>query len=286
MPKKNSIQSWILATRPKTLSGAIVPVLVGGATAWRATQGDISFTYNWVAILLCMLFAMTMQINANLVNDYYDCIRGIDGENRLGPKRACAQGWVSLPAMRWAIFISIAVATVIGAPLALWGGPWMLAVGALCVLFSFLYTTCLARMAMGDILVLVFFGLVPVCIPYYIQAGTIPPQLWRYGLACGLVTECLLLVNNYRDRDTDLGCGKRTLVTYIGPVATEWFFLFCGLAAVALCHPLRLPYIYIIPHILLWWRMRRINHGARLNQVLAMTGASILLFGILVSVGI
>lgn len=92
----NSLKAWFLAARPKTLTGAAVPVMIGIASA-ISQYGD---AVRVGAAVLCMLFALVMQIDANFVNDYFDFMKGTDDEKRLGPKRACAQGWITAAAMR------------------------------------------------------------------------------------------------------------------------------------------------------------------------------------------
>ena len=126
----NSIKAWILAARPKTLSGAAVPVIVALTKAWADTDSIV-----WIPALLCLLFALIMQIDANFVNDYFDCIKGVDGKDRLGPERACAQGWVTLPAMRWMIAGTTLLAAATGLPLIYWGGIKMIYIGIACIIF-------------------------------------------------------------------------------------------------------------------------------------------------------
>ena len=133
----NSLKAWILAARPKTLTGAAVPVMIGTALA----LADSDFHIRIVPTVLCFLFAFIMQIDANFVNDYFDFLKGTDDEKRLGPKRACAQGWVTTKAMRWALALTTMFACAVGLPLIYYGGWWMIAVGLLCVFFCFLYTT-------------------------------------------------------------------------------------------------------------------------------------------------
>ena len=144
-----------------------------------------------------------MQIDANFINDYYDFQKGLDDEKRLGPKRACAEGWITLPAMRRGIICTTLLSCLTGLPLVWYGGWTMVLVGVCCVAFCFLYTTCMARLGLGDLLVLVFFGLIPVGATYYLQSGTVVPEVWALSLACGLAIDCLLVANNYRDRDND-----------------------------------------------------------------------------------
>lgn len=137
--KTNSLSAWILAARPKTLTGAIVPVMIGTAWAWKMGGAE---NFRFLPALLCFLFAFLMQIDSNFINDYFDCVKGSDDkETRLGPKRACTEGWITLPAMRKGLFVTSLLASLVGLPLVFYGGWQMVLVGAACVLFAFLYTT-------------------------------------------------------------------------------------------------------------------------------------------------
>lgn len=229
--KVNSFKAWILASRPKTLSGAAVPVMIGTALAMRDASLDIRI----VPAVLCFLFAFLMQIDANFVNDYFDYVKGTDDENRLGPKRACAQGWITEKAMRRGMALTTVLSCMVGLPLVVYGGWHMIVVGVVCVVFCFLYTTCLSYMGLGDVLVLLFFGFVPVCLTYYLDMPSGAPLfsqevVWT-SLACGLVIDTLLVVNNYRDIDNDRRSGKKTLVVRIGARASEKLYLGLGLTA-------------------------------------------------------
>ena len=145
-----------------------------------------------------------MQIDANFINDFFDYTRGNDDiDRRLGPLRACTQGWVKIDSMKRAIALTTCVACIVGLPLIWYGGLEMIMIGILCVVFCFLYTTHLSYIGMGDLLVVVFFGIVPVCITYYIQLHTCTWQVFIASVACGLVIDGLLIINNYRDRDND-----------------------------------------------------------------------------------
>ena len=143
----NSLKAWILAARPKTLTGAAVPVMMGIACAVAM--------YGWCGIrvvpaVLCMLFALIMQVDANFVNDYFDFMKGTDDEQRLGPKRACAQGWITASAMRGGLFVTTLLACIVGLPLVYYGGWEMIMVGLACVVFCFLYTISFSYIGLGD----------------------------------------------------------------------------------------------------------------------------------------
>lgn len=290
--KKNSLRAWVLAARPKTLTGAAVPVMIGLAMAWADTGGVV----NWVPAVLCLLFAFVMQVDANFVNDYFDFVRGNDdATTRLGPLRACTQGWVSPRAMKWAIGVTTCLACCIGLPLVGYGGGDMVYVGLLCVLFCFLYTTHLSYVGMGDLLVLVFFGIVPVCVTYYLQTGMGTWQVVVASIACGVVVDCLLLVNNYRDRANDRRDGKMTLVVKLGARTAEWLYLACGVVAVVAgaIHlwsghwaAAVLPLVYLLLHIQTWRKVCRISKGRALNECLGETARNIFIYGLTLSVGL
>lgn len=294
--RKNSFKAWILASRPKTLTGAAVPVMIGLALAWSDAKGYEGDVFSWIAAVLCLLFAFIMQIDANFVNDFFDYVNGSDNrETRLGPERACTQGWVSVDAMKHAIALTTVLACVIGLPLVLFGGLEMILIGAVCVVFCFLYTTHLSYMGMGDLLVLLFFGVVPVCTTYYVQLHTVTAEVIVASLSCGLVIDALLLVNNFRDRDTDRVAGKNTLVVRIGEKASLLLYLSVGIVPCLLGlafwingHLLAfvLPLIYLVLHFFTFLRMKQIWYGRELNKCLGETARNIFVYGLLVAIGI
>ncbi len=294
--KQNSLKAWVLAARPKTLTGCAVPVMIGLAWAWTDDQAQFAgYAFRWPAALLCMLFAFIMQIDANLINDFYDYARGTDDQaTRLGPARACASGWVTLDTMKQAIAGTTVAGCVVGLPLIYYGGLEMLLVGMLCVVFCFLYTTLLSYHAMGDLLVLLFFGVVPVSCTYYVQLHTVTWQVALSSVLCGLVIDALLLVNNFRDRDTDREAGKQTLAVKLGPRRTlalyGWVGLVACLGGMAFAgqHLLAalLPLIYLVLHISTWLRIKQIYRGRELNSCLGQTARNIFVYGLTFSLGL
>ena len=183
-----ALRAWLLAARPKTLAAAAVPVLLGCALACAADA------FRPGAALLCFAFAFLMQIDANLINDLGDYLKGADRADRIGPERACARGWITPRAMRRGIALTTLAAAACGCGLLRYGGAELLAVGVACLLFAFLYTAgpCpLAYRGWGDALVLVFFGFIPVGVTCYVQTGTVPPAVAPTALAAGLVIDTL-----------------------------------------------------------------------------------------------
>lgn len=292
----NSWRAWLLAIRPKTLIGAVIPVLIGWVVAaydLRATGAE----FLWPPAVLCLLVACFLQITANLVNDLFDYLKGADRDDRQGPDRALAQGWITLQGMKWGIIIVTVLGCLAGLPLIIYGGWPLIGVGALCVLFAFLYTAGpypLAYHGWGDLLVLLFFGVVPVGFTAYLQTGVWSWEIIQAGLSCGLVIDTMLMINNFRDRDADRKSNKRTVVVRFGAAFGRWGYWLLGVTAVALYLPsawsssrwtLLLPALYLIPHTMVWRAMVRIDHGPELNRIFGRTVLNMLIYGILVILG-
>lgn len=287
-----SFKAWMLAARPKTLTGAAIPVMTGCSLA--AMYGHFKI----VPAVLCFLFAFLMQIDANFVNDLYDFLKGSDRKDRLGPERACSQGWISQKNMMYGIIITTILAGISGLSLLFFCGWEIIPVGIACIVFAFLYTAGpypLAYHGFGDILVLLFFGFIPVGCTYYIMAHDWNLSVIMASLACGLVIDTLLMINNFRDREQDALSGKKTIVVRLGSRAGLMLYFLLGMAACWCCFYFIgqgklwasvLPQIYLFPHILTTIKMARIHKGRELNIILGETSRNMLLFGVLLCAGL
>ena len=287
--KPNSIQAWLLAARPKTLAGAATPVFIGTALAYAAGY------FQWIPALICLLFASLMQIAANFINDLFDYLKGSDREDRLGPKRACSEGWISPNAMKKGIITIITFACALGCGLLFYAGWELIVVGSLCVLFAFFYTTGpypLSYNGWGDVLVILFFGFVPVGGTYYVQALGWSVDVTIAAIICGLAVDTLLVVNNYRDREADAQSGKRTIIVRFGEPFGRYLYLSLGIVAATLCcffipqkgiFAAFVALIYVILHINTWHRMVKIHRGQKLNSILGDSSRNMLLLSILLS---
>lgn len=215
---------WLLAARPKTLPAAFVPVLVGSAFAARDGR------FQPVAALLCLGFALLVQIGTNFANDYFDFLKGADTPQRVGPARAVAAGWVTPAAMRAAMLAVFAAAFVVGLGLIHFGGWWLLPLGIVSILCGLGYTGGpypFAYHGLGDLFVFLFFGLVAVGATYFVQTGRVTPEVVLAAAAIGGLSANILVANNYRDRETDARAGKRTLVVRLGPTAATVQYALC-----------------------------------------------------------
>ncbi|MDX2109319.1 MAG: 1,4-dihydroxy-2-naphthoate polyprenyltransferase [Verrucomicrobiota bacterium] len=207
------LNPWIQAARPKTLPAAVAPVLMATAIAW--SDGTVAY----VPATICLLFALLIQIGTNFANDYFDFIKGADTAARIGPTRMVAAGIIKPVAMRNAMAAVFATAFVVGCGLLPYGGWWLLTVGIASVICGIAYTGGpypLGYHGWGDVFVFIFFGLVAVCVTYYVQAGHFTLMTLLGGLATGALATNILVVNNYRDMATDVVAGKRTLAVRFG----------------------------------------------------------------------
>ncbi|WP_407444280.1 1,4-dihydroxy-2-naphthoate octaprenyltransferase [Fibrobacter sp.] len=296
MPKINSPKAWLLAARPKTLTGAMIPVMLAGSLAFYNDSFKPSL---WIC---CAAFACLMQIAANFINDIYDFLKGTDRKDRLGPERACAQGWITPKAMKIGIFIDVSIACAFGllAVTLSWEtlpyhGFEFIVLGAVCVIFAFLYTIGLSYLGLGDILVLVFFGFVPVCGTYYLQALTIDAGALIISVISGIAIDALLVINNYRDRDQDKISGKKTIIVRFGEPFGRFYYLAIGIVVTALIFSLfsTVRYFVLIPaiiyltlHIKTWREMVKIFKGRALNVILGKTSRNMFIMALLLSAAI
>jgi 1,4-dihydroxy-2-naphthoate polyprenyltransferase len=273
------VSPWVLAARPKTLSASVVPVLVGTALANRI---------DWI-IFFCALFgAAFIQIGTNLVNDALDFKRGADTAERLGPVRVTQAGLLSADAVMrgaWACFF---LAALCGVPLIVRGGWPIVIIGVTSILAAYAYTGGpfpLGYHGLGEIFVLVFFGVVAVGGSFYVQRLTFDARAMIAGLAVGLLAVALLAINNLRDVESDRASQKRTLIVRFGETFGRIEIAFCVLLPFGLIVPISWVPLAALPIASLLircvWRARR----AELNRCLAMAGALQWAFGILFVIG-
>ncbi|MEO7414505.1 MAG: 1,4-dihydroxy-2-naphthoate polyprenyltransferase [Opitutaceae bacterium] len=206
-------QVWVAAARPRTLPAAVAPVLLGAAFAWH----DGSFSMG--ASSLCLAFALLVQIGTNFANDYYDFVKGADTAARVGPRRAVAAGLVAPKTMFRAMASVFTVSFLVGLGLLPWGGWPLLVIGVASIFCGFAYTGGpwpLGYLGLGDVFVFLFFGLVAVCTTYFVQTHTVTTEVAWAATAIGALAANILVVNNYRDVETDAVAGKRTLAVRFG----------------------------------------------------------------------
>jgi 1,4-dihydroxy-2-naphthoate octaprenyltransferase len=283
---------WWTATRPRTLSISATPVLVG--TALALAEGAAPA---WFAMLAALCCALLIQVGTNLHNDAADFERGTDRPDRIGPLRVTAAGWASPTAVRRAAAISFALAFALGIYLVTVGGWPILIAGIASLLAGWSYSGGrypISHTPLGELFVLVFFGLVAVAGSHWLQVAAWSANAWLAGIVVGMPAAAVLLVNNYRDLEADLRSGRRTLAAVMGRQRSRLVY-----AALML-----LPFVVLLllamhgqKGALLGWlalpfsvslirRLRRTQPGPQLNLLLAGTAQAGFTVGLLLSIGL
>lgn len=283
--EKSLVCAWIEAARPKTLPASVSPVLLGSALAFY------DGVFMLLPALLCGLVALFAQIASNFANDYFDFKKGADKEDRLGPERAVAQGWISPKAMLVGTFIALGLACVCGIFLLFFSVWQLLFVGiaiAVCVLAYSAGPFPLAYNGLGDMCVLLFYGIIPVCFTYYIQTLTFSLLSFLLSVALGLLSVNILVVNNYRDYAQDKAARKRTTIVLFGRGFGRAFYIVNDLLAFIIVFPLLvdapwwIQFWFAALFALSFFTCKELftRDGKELNQTLAHTARNVFLFAL------
>lgn len=292
LPAPGSFGAWVLAMRPATLGAAVVPVAVGAAVAFAA--GGLRL---W-PVLGALLGAILIQIGTNFANDVFDYEKGADTKDRLGPTRAVQAGLISAKAMRAAMIFTFVLAALAGAYLTYVGGWPLLIIGITSILSGIAYTGGpypLGYNGLGDLFVMIFFGFVAVCGTVLVSLGSVPALAFWASWPPGALATAILVVNNVRDRDTDVLAGKRTLAVRFGRAAgiAEYRFLMVSSFLVPMLlfilgkagWPILLP-LLTAPAAVVLMRGLVAGQGKELNAVLVGTARLLVFFGALFAVGL
>ncbi len=213
-------RTWSLAARPKTLPAAVVPVWLGTVLAHKLGEA----TAPWLA-LCALLSAACIQIGTNFFNDALDFQKGSDTGHRLGPARATASGLRSARQVLRAGVLVLGVACLLALPLIQARGWPILAIGIPSLYFAFGYTGGpwpLAYRGLGELFVLLFFGLIAATGAVYVNTGKWLAPALLLGVQIGLYSTALIAINNLRDQAEDAITGKRTLAVRLGTNFARW----------------------------------------------------------------
>jgi 1,4-dihydroxy-2-naphthoate octaprenyltransferase len=233
-------QALLLAARPKTLPAAVCPVVAGSALAWR-----LEHQFSWLLAAATLLSTLAIQVATNYFNDAVDAAKGADTSARLGPVRATAAGMVSRKTMLLAGAIAALAAALFSVPLIMERGWPIVVIGVVSLFFSYGYTGGpwpLAYRGMGEVFVLLFFGLVAVTGTVFVQTGQWRAEGLLLGVQIGSLSTALIAINNLRDIEEDRRSGKRTLAVRFGVNAARWMIAgWCWLP-------------YLVAHF--WWQFQ------------------------------
>ena len=283
--KEGKLKAWVEATRPRTLPVSIAGVL--GGLACALTYGK----FRLLPFVICLVFALLAQIVSNFANEYFDYKSGIDKKGREGFRRGVTEGDISPKAMKRATYILLATDCLIGCSLIIWGGWWMLLIGAFIAVFALAYSAGpfpLSRIGLGDVAVVVFYGLIPVVFTCYLITGTTENIRFTVpvAFALGLLADNVLIINNHRDAGEDKAVGKLTTVVIFGRkimlgiyclnftlallIIAGYFIIFKNILWIICWAVIEILYIFVVSKI-------RKSDGAALNPLLKRTAQLMLL---------
>jgi len=298
--KVENISIWIEAFRLRTLPLALSSIFMGSFLAqWKGF-------FRWDIFLLSVSTTVLLQVLSNLANDYGDSVHGADSTERKGPSRAVQSGRISKTNMKLAMVIFVLLSLISGIFLLLLSFPGQLALIALFLLlglvaiFAAVNYTAGKRpygyMGLGDLSVLIFFGIVGVSGTYYLQTGQFELVLLLPSLSCGLLATGVLNINNIRDIESDFKAGKMSIPVRIGRKnAVTYHFLLlisalvCAIAFVSIFYEnlWQLLFLFSIP--LFFVNARAVNRNtlpADIDPFLKQLALSTLLFVILFGLGL
>lgn len=262
------MNKWILGARPRTLPAAIAPVLVASALAGS--------DFNWFRAVLALKVSLWLQIGVNFANDYSDGVKGTD-TRRIGPTRLVASGLASARAVKYAAFVSIAIASICGLWLAILTSPILIAVGALSIWAAWSYTggrKPYGYSGFGEISVFVFFGLVATVGTFYVQTETVTLMSFIVAIPMGALSCAILSINNLRDLAQDALVGKKTLAVRMGDAQARRAFVallvLAHAAAIATFKPAALLTLLVAP--LTFSIARKVMNGASGIALITLLG--------------
>ena len=276
------ISHWIYATRPKTLPVSVCPVLFSFFIANKTVP------ISWITALCIVMCVLCIQIGTNFANDYYDFVKGADTHDRVGPQRMTQSGNIPENQMKWAAFFMFALAIFFGGYLVFVGGIPIVLIGLSAIFFGFIYTAgpfALAYIGGAEFISLLFFGPISVIGTTYLLTLKWDWSLWPIGIAFGLITAALLVVNNTRDIDSDKQVNKKTLAVRFGRLfSTVEYVLFLYIPIIILdiftqdsVEQIILTLLLVFVAMILTRRFGQAS-GIDFNRLLALTSVYLILF--------
>jgi 1,4-dihydroxy-2-naphthoate polyprenyltransferase len=246
-------RAWLTAARPRTLPLALASIGMGSFLA--ASHGR----FNLPVALLCALTTIFLQILSNLANDYGDTKHGADSATRQGPRRVVQMGLISAAEMKRGMAVTAGLAMLSGVVLVVVAFGWaqvlllglFLGLGGAAVWAAVAYTATskpYGYIGLGDLFVLLFFGWVGTLGSYFVQAQTLPVDLWLPATAVGLLAVGVLNINNMRDIESDQQAGKNSIPVRLGLTAARRYHL-ALLGGSMACATL-----YVLLNLHAWWQ--------------------------------
>lgn len=293
MNPPSRLKIWIQAMRFFSFTASVVPIAIGCALA--IVDGEFSF---WLAAVM-LLAGCATHAGCNLANDYFDHVKGVDNVASIGPSRVIQQRLLEPHEVRRGMIVAFAIATVLGLIVVIASGWPILVVAALSLAAAVLYTggpKPLGYMALGEVTVFIFMGLVMVMGAYYVLVGEVTWTSFLVAAPIGFLSAAILHANDIRDIEPDRAAGKTTLAILLGRTGANIEYLLLVVAAYVTVPVLLVVDIDLWPvaivgaSIPIAWRLVRFAfsdaEGRALNPLLRKTAGLHLRFGALMLVGL
>ncbi len=297
------LQSWLYAFRLRTLPLAFSSIITGSSIAYAENNGN----FKPVVFALLLVTTLLLQILSNLANDYGDSEKGTDNEERIGPKRAVQQGLLSFAEIKQGIVVAVLLSLVSGILLIYFAtqglnlgyGLFFFLLGLCAIAAAIKYTVgkgAYGYMGLGDVFVLLFFGIVGVCGSYYLLAHRINILVLLPAYTIGAFASGVLNLNNMRDRESDAKAGKNSLVVKIGEKNARnyhRFLIWSGFVAalvyvgLTMVSTMQLFFILTVPLFARHLRaVRKVENPVDFDPLLKQLAISTFIFSIFFAIGV
>lgn len=284
-------KAFFKVSRPPTLAATVVPMLVGGALSWRSLH-----TLDWWAWIDIICIGFLMQIGANMLNEYYDYVNGLDTRESLGIGGIIVSGEVNATVVRrWAIALYV-TALILGLILVVFRDPWLLLMGILAIAAGFVYAGGpfpISSTPFGEFFVFLIMGPLEITATELAAGGTITPMAWIASIPVGFLVAAILLGNNLRDRVKDGQHGRRTIPVVLGyersfgVIVAVVIAAFVAVLTAVLAH--RLPAATLVVGLALplaFVTLRRLHHPDGLKAAVPLMGRLHIVMGLLLALGL
>ncbi|WP_404404492.1 1,4-dihydroxy-2-naphthoate polyprenyltransferase [Jeotgalibacillus malaysiensis] len=204
---------WWQLTRPHTLTAAFVPVLLGTVLALNYAEMD------WLLFLAMLTASILIQAAANMINEYFDYVRGLDNENSVGIGGAIVRNGVKPKTVINLAYTLFGVALLLGIYICVNSSWWIAVIGLICMAAAYFYTggpVPIAYTPFGELAAGFFMGFVIILISFYIQTGMINTIAMFVSIPVSILVGAILLANNIRDLDGDKENGRKTIAILLG----------------------------------------------------------------------
>ncbi|PTJ31786.1 1,4-dihydroxy-2-naphthoate polyprenyltransferase [Staphylococcus simulans] len=295
----STVRKYWLLMRPHTLTAAVVPVLVGTATAklfLLGSEDHLKFSLFLAMLLACLL----IQAATNMFNEYYDFKKGLDDHTSVGIGGAIVRNGMSPKLVMNLAIAFYVIAALIGLFIASQSSYWLIPIGILCMAVGYLYTGGpfpISWTPFGELFSGVFMGLIIILIAFFIQTDNLQGYAVWISVPIIITIGLINMANNIRDRVKDKASGRKTLPILLGKANSIRFMALMYIIAYAWV----IYTVFFVPGGSIFYllvllsfpfpikairRFKKNDTPAEMMPAMAATGKTNTVFGLLYALGI